>query len=136
LTAFLDTNVLLYAVGINPGEERKQRIAEDLVAPMDWRTSVQVIQEFFVNAIRGGRSAALPEEIALAFVELWRERPAQEMTLALFDEAVAVHRRHGYSYWDSAIIAAAKAQGCDTVWSEDMDDGRIVEGMRVANPFQ
>lgn len=102
---------------------------------MDWRTSVQVIQEFYVNATRGGRATALPEETALAFVKLWRQRPVQEMTLAIFDEAVALHRRHGFSYWDSAILAAAKAQGCEVVWTEDLDEGRIVEGMRVANPF-
>ena len=136
MKAFLDTNILLYAVGTNPGEERKQRIAEDLIAPMDWHISVQVVQEFFVNATRGGRTAALPNEAALAFIDLWRQRPVQDMTLAIFDDAAALHRRHGFSYWDSAIIAAARAQGCDMLWTEDMDDGRIVDGMRIANPFR
>lgn len=136
LKAFLDSNVLLYAAGINPDEERKQRIAEDLIAPMDWHSSVQVIQEFFVNATRGGRSAALSDETASAFVAVWRRRPVQDMTMAVFDDAVALRRRHGFSYWDSAILAAAKAQGCDTLWSEDMGDGRIVEGLRIADPFR
>jgi len=134
--AFLDTNILLYAVGINPGEERKQRIAEDLIAPMDWHISVQVIQEFFVDATRGGKAAALSDEAALAFIDVWRQRPAQDMTLAIFDDAAALRQRHGFSYRDSAILAAARAQGCEILWSEDMDDGRIVDGMRVANPFR
>ncbi len=136
MKAFLDTNILLYAVGINQGEESKQRIAEDLIAPMDWHISVQVIQEFFVNATRGGKKATLPDEAALAFVALWRQRPVQDMTLTIFDDAAALHQRHGFSYWDSAIIAAARAQGCDMLWTEDMDDGRIVDGIRIANPFR
>lgn len=136
LKAFLDTNILLYAVGINPDDEHKQRIAEDLIAPMDWHISVQVIQEFFVNATRGGKKAALPDEAALAFIELWRQRPVQDMTLPILDDAAALHQRHGFSYWDCGIIAAARAQRCEVVWTEDMDDGGVVEGMRIANPFR
>ena len=57
-------------------------------------------------------------------------------TLPLLDPGFEIQRRHHFSFWDSMIVAAARAQGCDVLWSEDMDDERIVEGMRVANPFR
>ena len=131
--AFLDTNILLYAIGLHPDEERKQRIAEDVIAPMDWFTSAQVIQEFFVNATR---PSALTAEAALAFIEIWRRRPIQETTLTLIDAAVAIHRRHRISYWDSAIVAAAKAQRCTLLYSEDLNDGQVIEGVKIVNPLR
>ena len=68
-------------------------------------------------------------------IDAWRRFPVQETTLALLDRGLEIQRRHKFSFWDSMIVAAARAQGCETLWSEDMDDGRVVEGMRVANPF-
>ncbi|HEV2747271.1 MAG TPA: hypothetical protein VGW34_08235 [Allosphingosinicella sp.] len=56
--------------------------------------------------------------------------------MALPDRRFAIEARHRFSFWDSMILAAGKAHGCEVVWTEDMDDGRIVEGMRVANPFR
>lgn len=132
---FLDTNILLYAVGIHPDEKRKQRIAEDLIARMDWSCSVQVLQEFFVNATRGGAGRALTDAAIFDYVDLLCRRPVQDMTLALFIDAVDIRRRHKLSYWDSAIIAAARARGCDVLYSEDLNHGQVIEGMRVENPF-
>ncbi|HEY0311712.1 MAG TPA: hypothetical protein VGC56_04380 [Allosphingosinicella sp.] len=53
----------------------------------------------------------------------------------MLDLGTETEARHRFSFWDCMILAAARAQGCDIVWSEDMQDGRIVEGMRVGNPF-
>lgn len=130
---FLDTNILLYAIGPNPDEVEKQRVAEDIIAPMDWRISAQVLQEFFVNATRAG---GIAEETVLAFMEVWRRRPVQEITLALIDDAVAIRRRHRLSYWDSAIVSAARAQRCTLLYSEDLNHGQVIDGVRIANPFR
>ena len=132
---FLDTNILLYAVGIHPDEQRKQRIAEDLIARMDWSISVQVLQEFFVNATRGGAGRALTDAAILDYLDLLCLRPVQHMNLALFVEAVDIRRRHKLSYWDSAIIAAATARGCEVLYSEDLNHGQVVDGIRIENPF-
>ena len=43
---------------------------------------------------------------------------------------------HGFSYWDSAIIAAARALGCRRLYSEDMSLGREIEGVTIVNPFR
>ena len=133
---FLDTNILLYAIELHPEEARKRDIAEDLIARMDWVISAQVIQEFFVNATRASASAGVSIETAQAFIDIWRRRPVQEINLELIDDAIAIQRRYRLSYWDSAIVAAAKAQRCTTLYSEDLSDGQTVAGVRVVNPFK
>jgi predicted nucleic acid-binding protein len=95
-----------------------------------------VLQEFLYQATRPGKGHSIPREIAIGFVDQWRRFPIQETTLALLDEGLAIQARHRFSHWDSMIVAAAKAQGCNVLWTEDMDDGRIVDGMRIANPFR
>lgn len=50
--------------------------------------------------------------------------------------ALEITKAHGFSYWDSAIIAAARALGCAELYTEDMQHGRQVEGVRIVNPFR
>lgn len=60
----------------------------------------------------------------------------QALTLAIFHAALASARRFRISYWDASIIEAARALGCDTVLSEDLQDGQNFAGLRVVNPFR
>jgi predicted nucleic acid-binding protein len=136
LTAFLDTNVLLYAVSRTPEDRSKRARAWELIDGGDLALSVQVLQEFYAQATRTTRADRVTHDEAMEFMVTWRRFPVQETTLALLDLGFDVQRRHRFSFWDSMIVAAARAQGCETLWSEDMDDGRIVEGMRIANPFR
>ena len=136
MTAFLDTNVLLYAVSRLPEVASKRDRAWTLIDGGDIALSMQVLQEFYYQATRPSRADHLPRDIALKFVARWRRFPVQETTLELLDLGFEIQARHRFSFWDSMIVAAARAQGCATLWSEDMDDGRIVDGMRVANPFR
>lgn len=136
MTAFLDTNVLLYSISDVPAEAEKSERARELIAAGNIALSLQVLLEFYAQAIKPHRSWALTHAQAQSVIDTWRRFPVQETNLALLDMGFALHARHRFSFWDSMILAAAKAQGCDVVWSEDMDDGRIVEGMRIANPFR
>jgi predicted nucleic acid-binding protein len=135
LTAFVDTNVLLYAVSRRPGEEQKRARAWALIDAGGLALSLQVLQEFYWQATRASRADRMSTEEAEEFVARWRRFPVQETTLALLDLGFEIQGRHRFNFWDCMILAAARAQGCDVVWSEDMQDGRIVEGVRVANPF-
>lgn len=135
MTAFLDTNVLLYAIGDAAEEAAKCERARALIDEGENALSMQVLQEFYYQATRPRRSWALSHDEARRMIEAWRRFPVQETTLALFDLGLDVQRRHRFSFWDSMVVAAARAQGCDVLWSEDTDDGRIVDGMRIANPF-
>ena len=132
---FADTNVLLYAVSPLPEESNKRRRARELLEEPDLAVSVQVLQEFYYQAMRPKGPTQLSHEEALNFLEIVLEFPVQNVTLEVFYAAVAISRRYGISYWDGAILAAARALGCDAVYSEDLSDEQDYAGLRVINPF-
>lgn len=136
MTAFLDTNVLLYSISGVPEEREKRGQALMLLEGGDIALSVQVLQEFYWQATKPNKPWAMAPETARGLLAAWRRFPVQETTLALLDLGFEIQARHRFSHWDSMIVAAARAQGCDVLWTEDMDDGRIVDGMRIANPFR
>ena len=130
---FVDTNVLLYAVSSLPEDAGKRDRARELLRSRDLAVSVQVFQEFYYQATRPGR---LSDADAVAFLGTLLRFPVQDVTLDLFRDAVAISRRFRLSYWDGAILAAARAAGCDAVYSEDLSDGQDYDGLRVINPFR
>ena len=132
---FVDTNVLLYALRISPGDERKREIARDLLKRGDLMLSIQVLQEFYAQATRLSAPGALTHEQAASAVESLTRFPIQDMTLDVVRAALAIRGRFGLSYWDSAILAAARATGCEIVYSEDMSHKQDYDGLRVVNPF-
>ncbi len=97
--------------------------------------SVQVLQEFYVQATRASRLDAITHEQAAGLVEAWRRFPVQELTVDVMVAAFETRRRFGISYWDAAIIEASRALGCAVVLSEDLDPGTDYDGVRVQNPF-
>jgi predicted nucleic acid-binding protein len=132
---FVDTNVLLYAVSRDPEEQDKAARANDLLAARDLALSVQVLQEFYVQATRAGRPDPLTHEQASRLVESFLRFPVQDITTGLMLAAAATCQRFGISYWDAAILEAARSLGCDVVLSEDLSDGQDYAGVRVENPF-
>jgi predicted nucleic acid-binding protein len=132
---FLDTNILLYSISSDPDEAGKRQRALALL-DRDVRLSVQVLQEFYVQATRASRPDALPHEIAAGLVRAWQRFETQEMTLAIVNAALDIKARYGFSYWDASIIAAALAQDCGELFSEDLSDGQLVGSLRVVNPFR
>ena len=133
---FVDTNVLLYAVSRAPEEREKAAVARALLRARDLALSVQVLQEFYVQATRESRADRLRHEQAVLLVESFCRYPVQELTLAVVRAALVTRARWGLSYWDAAILEAAKAGGCETVLSEDLADGEDYAGVRVENPFR
>ena len=71
----------------------------------------------------------------MAFLDPLTEMPVQALTLAVFREAVDIRQRYRLSYWDAAILAAARALGCDAVYSEDLSSRQDYGGIQVINPF-
>ena len=132
---FVDTNILIYAVSPSPREAEKRRIAQDLLDRDDLALSMQVLQEFYHQVTRPTRPHALTHEQAMGFIRIIDPLPVQELTFDLFLAAVSITRRFRLSYWDGAILAAARACDCDVVYSEDLSDGQDYAGTRVINPF-
>ena len=132
---FVDTNVLLYAVSRDPREQDKGERAREILAARDLALSVQVLQEFYVQATRASRSDPLTHEQALKLVESFTRLPAAEITTEVMLAATATCQRFQISYWDAAILEAARSLGCEVVLSEDLSDGQDYAGIRVENPF-
>ena len=132
---FVDTNVLVYAISIAPEDEAKRRTARGLLTRTDLALSAQVLQEFYVQATRPTGPAALEHRETVDFMQALQRFPVQAITLDVVLSACVVRERFGLSYWDSAILAAARISGCTVVYSEDMNAGQDYNGVRVVNPF-
>jgi predicted nucleic acid-binding protein len=132
---FVDTNVLLYAVSTAAEEERKSRIALEILESADLALSVQVLQEFYVQATRPKKSGSLTHEQAVLLIEAFLRFPVQETSLPLVMASLDARERLQISYWDAAILEAARVLGCGIVLSEDFGGGRDYGGVRVENPF-
>ena len=120
---FVDTNILIYTVSPSIEEADKRRRAQNLLLEGDLAVSVQVLQEFYVQVTRPGRTDALTHSQALRFIESIRGFPVQDITLAVFRNAVSISRRFRLSYWDGAILAAARACGCEAVYTVSSEPG-------------
>lgn len=131
---FIDTNILLYSISRDPAEARKRAIAIALLEADDMALSVQVLQEFYVQATR--RPDPLANDIAVGLVRSWLRFKVQDITLPIMLGALDIKMAYGLSYWDAAIVAAARALGCRELLSEDMSHGREVEGVTINNPFR
>lgn len=132
---FADTNVLVYAVSALSEDADKRRRALELLNEGELAISVQVLQEFYCQSTRPSRKASITQEQALRFIESIDVFPIQAVTLDLFRAGVSISQRFGLSYWDGVILAAARATGCDAVYSEDMSSEQDYDGLRVINPF-
>ena len=133
---FVDTNVLLYTVSTEPSEQVKREIANELLASRDLALSVQVLQEFYVQATRSSREDALTPRQAADLVTSFARFPVQPTTVELVQAAMSARERFGVSYWDAAILEAARLLGCTEVLSEDLSHGRDYDGTMVINPFR
>ena len=132
---FVDTNVLLYAISRDPSERGKSARANEILATGDIGLSVQVLQEFYVQATRASRPDAISHEQAAGLVESWCRFPVHVMSVEVMRAAMVTRDRFGISYWDAAILEAGRALGCPIVLSEDLDDGTDYDGIRVEDPF-
>jgi predicted nucleic acid-binding protein len=128
---FLDTNVLIYAFAEG---DAKADVAEAALA--DGGTiSVQVLNEFAHVCSRKLKLSWAEIEERLSVVKMLMEE-VTPITLPLHEKAVALAHTHKFSIYDALIIAAAHSSGCTVLLSEDLQNGRIIEGLKIENPFQ
>ena len=134
VTHCLDSNVLVYAFSKATRDAAKARIAREWIAREDWGVTVQVLQEFYVNAVRAPNE--LGHDDALAMIEeIIDSRPVGVIDLPLMRQALQLKNRYGIAYWDAAVIAGARRLGASILVSEDLSHGQDYGGVRVLNPF-
>lgn len=133
--AFIDTNILVYAA--DGSDIVKRDTARGLIAELTDSgravISTQVMQEFFnvaVKKLQMSKNAAL--EILKTLYTVETISTTREIVLQAIDFSI----NYQYSIWDSLILAAAIDAGCRIVYSEDLNDGQIIEGVEIKNPFQ
>ena len=89
-----------------------------------------------MQATRVTRPDRLTHDQAAALIEAWLRFPLQESTEMLLRTALVSAVRHRISYWDAAIVEAARLLECRVLLSEDLADGQDFDGVRVENPFR
>ena len=129
MSAFFDTNILVYAQQTGAKADRARALFAD-----GGKLSVQVLNEFTAVSRRKLRTEwrEIAEAIsdALALVD-----PPLALSLNLHAAARALAEDHRLSFYDALIVASAIEAGCDILYSEDMQHGRIIGGLAIVNPF-
>ncbi len=131
---FADTNILLYAFDLEAGKKREVALA---ILERFWTervgcTSIQVLQEFYVNATKKlGMSSVDAAALILRFSKWKVHRPEANDVLL----AIRLHREKSVSFWDAMILRSAMSCDCSILWSEDLSDGQVWSGLTVRNPF-
>ncbi len=133
---FLDTNILLYSISRDPSEIAKRDRAVALIDEGGNALSVQVLQEFYVQATRPTRRDVLPHDLAVGLIRTWLRFKVQETSVSIMTAALEIKAEHGLAYWDAAIVAAARALGCRELYSEGMTHGREIDRVTIINPFR
>lgn len=131
---FVDTNVLLYAGSKAAHDGVKREAAREVLSRPDIAFSAQVLQEFYAVAVTKQRLQMSHDE-AVAVLQSLAAFPVCAISRELVMEAVELRQRCQISYWDAAILAAAKQMGCSAVYSEDLNPGQNYDGVTVVNPF-
>jgi predicted nucleic acid-binding protein len=130
----LDSNIILYAEGINDAE--RQDIANRLVMAVGIRNLVVPLQALGEMAFSIERRLKVKKEVALAMVLPWFDNlRTQETTRTVFQDAMNLTSNHQFQFWDAIILSAAKVGGASVLFSEDMQHGFFWEGVTILNPF-
>ena len=132
--AFVDTNVLVYAIDKN--EPVKRAAAVEVLAFLEDRfvVSAQVLGEFFVTVTRK-LTAPVPIAEAARRVSELSQYDTVLIDASLVRAAIETSQQSQISYWDALIVEAAAAAGCSALFTEDLAAGSVIRGVEVVNPF-
>lgn len=133
---FVDTNVLVYAHDVTAGDKHihAKRLVADLWTDGIGCLSVQVLQEFYVTVTHKVQRP-LDLIVARQLVEDLGQWLVHSPTVADIVEAIQLHQSAKLSFWDAMVLTSAQKLNCTVLWSEDFNEGQIIGGVSVKNPF-
>jgi predicted nucleic acid-binding protein len=133
---FLDANILVYALDSSAGTKHiaAAKLVERLWESGGGCLSVQVLQEFYVTVTR-----KIPEPLDMdEALDRVRDLKAWKVFAPKADDvisAITLHKQSRLNFWDAMVVQAAAELHCDVLWTEDLNDGQVVRGVEVRNPF-
>lgn len=132
---FVDTNILVYAASNADADKRRRELALELLDQSDLAISAQVMAEFYSVATSQTKLNMTHDE-AILLLESLVSMPVCPITHDLVLAGAKLSNKYKISYWDAAILSAARIMGCNVVYSEDLNPGQDYDGVRVVNPFE
>ena len=133
-TFTLDTNILVYSIDSSAG--LRHGLAREIVnesVGRDCRLTLQAVSEFYASITRKrvvprGEAAAQAEDFLMMF-------PTSAASPTAVRKALAISVAARASYWDALLVCTAAEAGCTTILTEDLDNGALLSGVRIINPF-
>jgi predicted nucleic acid-binding protein len=134
---FLDTNILVYTFDDgDPGKkDRARALVAEALAESRGAISYQVIQEFLNAALRKFSKPLTAADAERYFTIVLEPLCTVFASVELFHQALDISGRWKYTFYDSLIIASALQAGCSVLYSEDLQHGQKIGGLRILNPF-
>lgn len=134
---FLDTNIFVYS--FDNRDSRKRNVALELIHKTSEATtariSYQVVQEFVNVATKKFANPLKPSDARMYVESIMSSMWQVNSSLGLTNKALEIQERWAYSFYDSLIIASALEAGCSILYSEDLQHGQTIEGLKIINPF-
>ena len=132
---FIDTNILVCADDLDAGPKNAiaVNLLRDVITQRRGVISTQVLQEFFVTITK---KLKVPAEIAKRKVELLSALDVVRVDEKLILKAIDLHRLELFSFWDALVVRTAIEAGVAALLTEDLQHGRLIEGVRIHNPFK
>ena len=132
---FIDTNVLIYFV--DGRNQAKQSIARTVIADAignpEYVMSLQVLNEFANVSLK---KLGMTEDEVRQYIEAFQSIQVVFQQVGRTVRALEIRKQYGLQFYDSLLIAAAEAAGCDEFWTEDLNDGQMYCGIKAVNPFK
>lgn len=132
--SFIDTNVLVYAEASDAPDKQQAALAllKQLYESGTGVLSTQVLQEYCNVAIK---KLKLPIAHIRAQIEMYEQFQVVQVTPAIIRAALDLNQTRSVAFYDAIIIACAQTAGCNVLFSEDLNTGEVIAGVRLQNPF-
>jgi predicted nucleic acid-binding protein len=130
---FLDTNIFVYMYDVF--EPQKKEISLSLLDANDCVASTQVVNE--INSVLTRKIKAPIQTVKQILEDVYRVSEVKNLNKATIFQALNLMEKYGYSYYDGLMLASALESGCEILFSEDMNDGQIIEDkLKIINPYK
>ena len=132
---FIDTNVLVYFVdGRNRAKQSISRtVIADAIGNPEYVMSLQVLNEFANVSLK---KLGMTEDEVRQYIEAFQRIRIVFQQSGWTVRALEIRKQYGLQFYDSLLLTAAEASGCDEFWTEDLNDGQMYCGIKAVNPFK